>query len=92
MEGHAGFDIYGKDIVCAAVSVLAQTAAMGLERYLPGLAECDVGPGKLVCRLPDNLTPEQADKAQLILGTMELGLEATAAGYGKYLRLRKEHT
>lgn len=90
MEGHAGFDIYGKDIVCAAVSVLAQTTVMGLEYYLPGRVRSDVRAGKLVCRLPGDLTPEQAEKAGVILGTMELGLEAVAANYAGYLRLRKE--
>lgn len=90
VDGHAGFDIYGKDIVCAAVSVLAQTTVMGLEHYLPGLVERDVSPGRLVCRLKGGLTPEQAERAGVILGTMELGLEATAVSYAKYLRLRKE--
>ncbi len=30
IEGHANFDKYGKDIVCASVSTILQVAQMGL--------------------------------------------------------------
>ena len=39
IRGHAGFAEAGQDIVCAAVSALAATALLGLERYLPDLTE-----------------------------------------------------
>jgi uncharacterized protein YsxB (DUF464 family) len=31
IKGHANYDQYGKDIVCAGVSAIAQTAVLGLE-------------------------------------------------------------
>ena len=31
ITGHAGYDVMGKDIVCAAVSALSQTCVISLE-------------------------------------------------------------
>ena len=33
VSGHAGYATHGKDVVCAAVSSIAQTALLGLMRY-----------------------------------------------------------
>ena len=30
ISGHAGYDVHGKDIVCASVSAILQTAQLGL--------------------------------------------------------------
>lgn len=31
VEGHAGYDAHGRDIVCAGISAILQTAVLGLE-------------------------------------------------------------
>lgn len=31
VKGHAGYDAHGRDIVCAGVSAILQTAVLGLE-------------------------------------------------------------
>ncbi|WP_345967326.1 ribosomal-processing cysteine protease Prp [Pseudothermotoga sp.] len=39
IEGHSGYDIKGKDIVCAAVSALAQHTARSLTKYCGAIVE-----------------------------------------------------
>jgi len=68
--GHANTAPRGKDIVCAGVAALTQTAVLGLERHLGRDFDLDLGSGKLILKLkesPDALTGA-------ILETMLLGL------------------
>ncbi|MBP2653294.1 MAG: hypothetical protein H6Q73_863 [Firmicutes bacterium] len=69
-SGHANTAPHGKDIVCAAVAALTQTAVLGLERYLGREFSLDIAEGNLVMELsaaPDDLTGA-------VLETMLLGL------------------
>lgn len=88
LVGHAGAGSQGQDVVCAGVSALAQTAVLGLERRLGLQPEVDAGDGRLVCRLPQAMVPEQAARAQDVLETMCLGLSAIVARYPRQVRLR----
>lgn len=68
--GHANTAPHGKDIVCAAVSTLAQTALLGVESYLGKPVDYNISSGNLQMRLmskPDELT-------NAIFETMILGL------------------
>lgn len=70
VTGHSGTAERGRDIVCAGVSSLAQTALLGIEKHLCREVDCSVARGKLSMRLrgaPDELT-------EAILKTMLLGL------------------
>ncbi|GAW93333.1 ribosomal-processing cysteine protease Prp [Calderihabitans maritimus] len=89
IKGHANYGPYGQDIVCAAVSVLAQTAVIGLENYLSQPVEVDIEDGLLECRLPTNLLPAEREKADVILETMYLGLISTMEAYGDYLQVKR---
>ncbi|MGI6538896.1 MAG: ribosomal-processing cysteine protease Prp [Caldicoprobacterales bacterium] len=89
VSGHAGYDEPGKDIVCAAVSAVVQTAVIGLTdvagiRIKPvqrkGLAEC---------RLPENLEEEQRKSADIILKTMMAGLQSIKLGYPSRISIRE---
>lgn len=69
-KGHAGTAQYGKDIVCAAVSTLTQTAALGLAKHLKRELLLHHASGDMTVRLttkPDGLT-------NAIFETMILGL------------------
>lgn len=88
VEGHAGFAEAGTDVVCAAVSALAQTAVLGLEHHLVTPPAVEVADGPLRCQLPD-LPVADRERAEVILRTMCLGLTAIAETYHKYLRIKK---
>ena len=75
--GHARHCAYGFDIVCAAVSAVATTALLGLVRYTHGKVLFKVLPqGFVHCRLPGDLTGDEAADAAVILETMVDGLDS----------------
>lgn len=89
IKGHAGAAPYGEDIVCASISVLSQTAVIGLSHVLSKSPETEIKSGLLHCTLPDDLSVKEQELAQVILKTMELGLKALEPNYGKYFKIHK---
>ncbi len=89
IQGHAGMAEPGEDIVCASVSVLAQTALLGLDAYLTVKPKWQLEEGYMECWLPDILSAEEMTKAQVIMHTMELGLLCIEESYGQYLKVSK---
>lgn len=91
VAGHAGFDEYGRDIVCAAVSVLAQATLIGLSRAAGiDIDYCiDREKGLLACRLP-YLEGQQREKADLLLDTMRISLESLQRRYPDNISIVEE--
>ena len=78
-EGHAEYDAYGKDIVCASVSVLVLNAVNSIE----ALTKC---PMKVKVKKDGDIKvtfPETADdKAEFLVDSMILGLNSILENYG----------
>jgi len=94
VEGHAGYAPAGEDIVCAGVSALVQTAVAGLKHFLTDapLVETRTKSKDSVfvkLKLPDHLNEEDQRTAQVLLKTLELGMQGIAGGYGEYLVVRR---
>jgi uncharacterized protein YsxB (DUF464 family) len=89
VSGHAGFKPKGEDIVCAAVSALAQTAALGLGHYLPEKVKVAKEEGFLRVELSPDLDDEELTRAQIILETFALGLTSIKAGYASYMDVKR---
>ncbi|MGI9861590.1 ribosomal-processing cysteine protease Prp [Moorella naiadis] len=93
VTGHAGYRIKGEDIVCAAVSALAQTTVLSLQEHLRYLEKENKEPvvtlreGDLQCLVPDGLSPAGAGTAGVILRTLEIGLQAIATDYAQHVRV-----
>lgn len=89
--GHTGYAGHGEDIVCAAVSVLTQTAVLGLREVLAidCLVHTDERKGSLLCLLPDELQEEEWNQAQLILNVLYVGLLATEEDYGDHVSVKE---
>ena len=82
ISGHAEYSESGSDIVCAAVSALAQSALLGLLDYDAQHVQYDVGEGSLsVHVMKDGVAP------QAILRAMELGLTEISKQYSEYVIL-----
>ena len=83
--GHAGFEEYGKDIVCAAVSVLIINTANSLEQFTDDLFDAST--------LEDGTTEillkeHPGEKAVLLLDSLCFGLNCILSQYGEtYLRI-----
>ena len=80
ISGHAESRDDGYDLVCAAVSVLAQTAFLGLCHYLGEEPPYEQRDGYFSVQLP-----ETSETTEIILETMVLGLQEIVRQYGKYV-------
>ena len=81
VKGHAEYDDAGKDIVCAAVSAVVQTAVIGLTDVAGINADHAQKDGLLKCRLPKQMNVDQKKASSVILCTMLAGLESIKNGY-----------
>ena len=84
--GHAGACLCS-DIVCLGGFGLSQTAIISL-RTLPN-KRVKVREGFLSCILPGQMSRDEEEKAQVVIRTMELGIEALLPKYGQYLEIHK---
>ncbi len=79
VKGHAGFDKKGRDIVCAAVSMLVINTINAMEEFTETYPVIQEQNGLLQAEF------EQApdEKAVLLLDAMMLGIRGAAEEYGK---------
>lgn len=88
-SGHAGYAESGQDIVCSAVSALTETCVIGITEVLhvdAGVSVDDEAGITLV--LDRDMAEDVSEKAELLLETMEAGLEGIRRAYPKYLKIR----
>jgi uncharacterized protein YsxB (DUF464 family) len=90
VRGHAGLAPRGADVVCAGVSALVQTAALGLQQRLGVAADITASDGEFTCRLEPDPRPGLALRAQDLLETMCLGLREIAAQSPRQVRVREQ--
>ncbi len=89
VSGHAGFAQAGRDIVCAAVSVLVTTCINALESVagvLPEVTQNDKT-AVIALGLPKDLDEQQRHDAQVILRTALQGFEDLSLEYPKHLKI-----
>src|SRR5690554_4674944 len=93
ISGHAGYDVYGKDIVCAAVSVLAQTTLLSLVKVC-GLEEntirysIDEESGFLDVELPREIDTRVLGKTQVLLESFLVGINSIKESYPEHITLK----
>ncbi len=89
VSGHALFDNKGKDIVCAAVSMLTINTVNAFETFLPDEAKnVNVDP-KRAC-IECVFENEPSKEARLLMDTFLLGIRGTEKEYGhEFLKLEE---
>lgn len=80
VSGHAGYDEYGRDIVCAAVSALATNTANSIEQFTEDDMTVDVDEKTGLLRL--TMTSTISDSSKLLLKSFKLGIESIEQTYG----------
>lgn len=87
-SGHAGFDEYGADIVCAAVSAILQAARLGLERYAGDeiIAFQELGNLRIDCAP----AARERESVAAILTAAELAVTQVAQRYPEHVSLACE--
>lgn len=88
-KGHTGYAERGEDIVCAAVSAVTQTAAIGITELVKAECAFEVSDGELHLMLGRSVKGEQLKQAELILETMLMGLRSIETEYSDYLKIEK---
>ena len=90
-SGHAGGKkIRGYDLVCCAVSALTQTGVNALEAVAKVTPVVEVKDGYLKCILPEQMTSEQSERAQIVLQTVMTGLTDIQKIYPNLIRIQQE--
>ena len=87
-KGHASGLGAGRDIYCAAISAIIQTAVIGLEQYAGIETALECRDGYLYCGLPE--TAWEDISAKIITQTMLLGLKAFDEENKGYLKIVEE--
>ena len=90
LTGHSGQAEAGRDIVCAAVSILGCTCVNSLESVcgiFPVITEND--DGVLAFHLPE-MTPAENGKAQILMGALKQGLSDLADAYPQFVRVTEK--
>ncbi len=84
-RGHAGYAEEGRDIVCAAVSVLAFTCVNALESVAGVQPRVEERDGFLSIFLPE----QAGHDAQTVMKTVLQGFRDLQDAYPKYLQLKE---
>lgn len=93
VSGHTGFAEEGEDIVCSAISVLAQTILVALVEVI-GILESELDfnidekKGILDVKLPKSIEEITKKEAQILLKTFELGIKKIIESYSEYVTLK----
>ena len=82
VSGHANQGPYGYDIVCAAVSALAETLVIGLTQVAPVAMEHHLNEGILTITLQEY----PSERTQALLETFCLGLQDLAYSEPKFVK------
>ena len=90
-NGHADFDDYGKDIVCAAVTAQCMMVYNGLDEVMKikNKIDMDNEGGYLSVSIDSSSLKEKKD-AQVLMETLLLGIKAIEMQYGKIIKLIEE--
>ena len=83
LEGHSGWAESGRDIVCAAASILGCTCVNALESVcgvIPEITEYNEDSGVLAFELPP-MTEKENEKTQIVMKTLRQGLKDLAEAY-----------
>ncbi len=79
--GHADFDEYGYDIVCAGVSTLAYTTINTIDQYTK---DYDFSDDDLLMRL---LVNDLELESKVVLNTFTTGIKTLTQTYGDYVKI-----
>ncbi|MEW9700126.1 ribosomal-processing cysteine protease Prp [Paenibacillus sp. SI8] len=89
VEGHAEYDVPGKDLVCAAVSAVTFGTYNSIESLTGVIPIHEMERGLMDVTIPESTrsVPETWNKVQLILESMVVMLQTIADNYGEYITI-----
>lgn len=92
-DGHAGYGVYGEDIVCSAVSSIVQTAALGLLMVACANVKIkrDDKKGFFEITIPKEISGTTKHDVNVILSTMLCGLSDLKEEYSDFIEVEVEN-
>ena len=84
IEGHANYAPHGQDIVCSAVSALAQTLIASVEELTDSECPAEIEPGKIIMGL-GNLS----EQAMLLVSSFFVGIKMIADTYPQHVQMHR---
>jgi uncharacterized protein YsxB (DUF464 family) len=90
VKGHAGYAREGEDIVCAAVSAVAYTAAGALGDLIGIKDFFEERHGFMTCSIDVDILPELKHDAGIILAAAEIGFRQIELAYPKHVKVMDE--
>ncbi|MFC5447249.1 ribosomal-processing cysteine protease Prp [Paenibacillus aestuarii] len=89
VEGHAEYDVPGKDLVCAAVSAITVGTCNSIESITGVIPIHEMEPGLLDVTFPEQAqaVAETWSQVQLILESMLVMLQTIEVNYGDYITI-----
>lgn len=87
--GHSGYDISGRDIVCAAVSSITQSVIIGLNKVIcDNFCYCVDKKKPLVYVNISDYKESDIEKAQILLNTFKYTLRELVNEYRNYIKIK----
>ena len=81
IKGHAGYDEYGKDLVCSAVTILAYSCVNSLDKYTDEVIFSD---DEIIMTLEIKYPNRDTD---VIFDYFKTGIETLLGNYSSYVKL-----
>jgi len=90
LDGHAGYDVEGKDIVCAAVSAVTNMTLIGLNEKLRLKLKVEKSDGGYIkVSLPADVSEDEMMIAQFLLESMVTEYLDIESNYGQYILVKE---
>ena len=89
ISGHTGYAESGEDILCATISGISQSIALGLSKVCNAKINIkkNDNSGYLKVELLNNNDAQCIEKAQILFGTLQLSIEDLLEGYSDYISM-----
>lgn len=85
VQGHAGYDVIGKDIVCAGVSTLIQTLIQSIQELTADKIEYEMKAGNVSIKFWC-----LSGEARTLINAFFIGVEMIAESYPDNVRVEKQ--
>lgn len=90
VSGHSGYAEYGRDIICAAASIIAQNTVSSIKIYTKDKVNDNIDEGYLKCVLPNMKNGEGSKEACVLLKSAVAGFYSIQNSYDeKYIKVFK---
>ena len=90
--GHSGYGEYGNDIVCASISTLVQSTAMGIKEVLKidAKIKSDDKKGMFNILVSKDLNKRQTEDVNLLINTMRVAVIDLESQFPKNIKLEEK--